>query len=107
MIKLNQLSKEDFIIKKRRLKTIDTGFKIIEITAPFKDVGAYTKTFAFDEENGLLYEIDYKEEEIKTKWGLKTKLHYITKMDKIIKNIDELKEDFLNSHSGIAFKFEK
>ena len=107
MIKLNKLNKEEFEVKKRRLKTIDTGFKIVEITALFENRGSYTKTFAYDEEKGTLYAIDYKEEEVKTKWGIKPKLYYVTKYDEVIKNMENLKNSFLNSHSGIIFKFQK
>jgi len=104
MIKLEKLKNKGFEIKKRRIKTLD-GMKLVDITAIFTGGGGYEITFAFDGEK--LYEIDYIEEKIATRWGEKTKLKYITKKDEVIKNITDLYKRFKEAHKNVPFEFEK
>jgi len=104
MIKLEEIKNKGFKIKKRRTKTL-SGLKLVDISAEFQGGGGYTITFAYDGEK--LYEIDYIEEKIATRWGEKTKLKYIAKKDEVIENITDLYKRFKEAHKNVPFEFEK
>jgi len=114
MINLQTFDPKQFETKKRRMKTL-CGMSIIDITAIFyvgeknQTKGGCTASFAYDNKTDtLLYKIEYKEEEITTKWGKKKiKLHYVADKEREIKDIEDLKSMFREGSSYLTFEFDK
>ena len=97
---LKKLNKEAFKVSFKRKRTLNNNLRVVEIKAFFEDCGSYSKMFAFDEVEGVLYEAKYIIDD-------NNKLQYEAILDGIkIKNLDELCNIFKLSMSNVTYKFE-